>query len=266
MEGVMVFSRIIDRGDGPKRLFIGGVHGKEGITTIKALKMVSTKEVQEGKLLMYNCPPSSYISTLNKSYYHSRTGKNILAMIHEYEPEIYLELHCYKNTSYDDLTHPDRRYKSGVPPLIELEEKVLIGSISPLIRIGFFHKYDFSFILEMPCDPPKKTLEVYVEIMNMVASSRNRFEILNKLKAKYPSAVEKALKYFLEFSDHIVILFKEVQIQRESGELEDFQSLENFIEKKAVEMDIPITQKQAEQIAQAVQVFSDHTPPLKRSW
>jgi hypothetical protein len=262
----MVFSRSIDEGNGPKRLFIGGVHGKEGFTTIKALKRVSLNRVKQGKLLMYNCPASAYISTLNKAYYNSETGKNILAIIKEYEPQIYLELHCYKNTSYDDLTHPHRRHKSGVPPLIELEEEVLIGSISPLIRIGFFHKYDFSFILEMPCNPSKRTLEVYVEIMDMVAASRNRFEILEKLEARYPSAVKKARKYFLEFSDHIVILFKEVQNQMESGELKDFQSLKNIIEEKAVGMDIPITLKQAEQIAQAVLVFSEHASSLKRSW
>jgi hypothetical protein len=262
----MVFSRSINRGNGPTRLFIGGLHGKEGLTTIKALKRVSLNQVKEGKLLLYNCPPSSYISTLDKAYYNSETGKNILAMIKEYEPQIYLELHCYKNTSYDDLTHPHRRYKSGVPPLIELEEEVLIGSISPLIRIGFFHKYDFSFILEMPCNPSKRSLEVYVEIMNMVAASRDRFEILDKLRAKYPSAVKKAVKYFLEFSDHIVILFKEVQKQIENGELKDLPSIINKIQEKAVELDIPISPKQAEQIAQAVLVFREHAPPGKSRW
>lgn len=261
----MFYSRSIDRGEGPKRLFIGGVHGKEGLTTIKALKMLSLNQVKDGQLLMYNYPPTDYISTLNKAYYNSVMGKAILTLIKEYEPEIYLELHCYKSNSYDYLISPDRRYLIGVPPLIELEEEVLIGSISPLIRIGFFNKYDFSFILEMPCKPSKRTLEVYVGIMNMVASSRNRFEILHKLKAKYPSAVQKALKYFLEFSDNIVILFKEVQNQIENDNV-NFQSLKNSIEKKAVKMGISITEKQAEQVTNAILVFSANDLTNKHTW
>lgn len=35
----MGFFKIINKGKGLKRLFMGGVHGKEGLTTIKALKV-----------------------------------------------------------------------------------------------------------------------------------------------------------------------------------------------------------------------------------
>lgn len=50
----MGFFKIINKGKGLKRLFIGGVHGKEGITTIKPLKNIRDKDVKEGCLVIYN--------------------------------------------------------------------------------------------------------------------------------------------------------------------------------------------------------------------
>jgi hypothetical protein len=36
----MVFFRAIDGGDGPTKLFIGGVHGKENYTTLRFFKLL----------------------------------------------------------------------------------------------------------------------------------------------------------------------------------------------------------------------------------
>jgi hypothetical protein len=278
----MAFSKIIDRGNGPTRLFIGGVHGREGLTTINALTEISERSIKDGRLILINCPSSEYTSTLNKDYYTSKTGKEILALIDQYKPDIYLELHCYRKESYNKLTGKDRRYKNGVPPLIELENKVLIGSISPLIRITFFEKYDFSFALEVPCNPSPESMKVYIDVLNMVAQSRDRFEILEKLESKYPSAVKKARQYFLEFSDNFVILFKEIQKEIEKNTItndsdgikegiEDTVNVESALEKimeKASEKGLSVTPKQAEMIVQAVLLskerFSDFE--LKKSW
>ena len=61
----MMFSREIVKGRGPTRIFIGGVHGKEGLTTINLIKQLKDDDVEDGKLLLYNCPESKYISTLD---------------------------------------------------------------------------------------------------------------------------------------------------------------------------------------------------------
>ena len=64
-----MFSRKIFKGKGPTRIFIGGVHGKEGLTTINVIKKLTDNDVKYGSLILYNCPLSIYISTLNPDYY-----------------------------------------------------------------------------------------------------------------------------------------------------------------------------------------------------
>jgi hypothetical protein len=96
----MGFFKIIKKGNGLKRLFIGGVHGREGLTTIKPLKSLRDNDVSEGCLVIYNCDKSNYISTLNPLYYESDTGKEVLYLINHYKPDMYIELHCYKPENY----------------------------------------------------------------------------------------------------------------------------------------------------------------------
>ncbi len=256
----MSFSRIIDRGKGPTRLFIGGVHGKEGLTTIKILKYFSGTSIKDGKLVLHNFGESSYVSTLEKRYYTSNVGKKVLSLIKEYNPEIYLELHSYKPESYHKLTAEDRREETGVPPLIELEEGILMGSISPLIRITFFHKHDFPFILEIPSNPSKKSLKVCLEILNLVAGSRDRNEILEKLGRKYPSAVKKARIYFIEFSDNIVSIFQKALKKMKNTKFRDPNFIKDYITNEASVRGLSITEKQADQIVQALSVYQEHFP------
>lgn len=276
---LMVFSRIINKGTGPTRLFIGGVHGKEGLTTIKALKKISEHPINDGKLILFNCPTSKYMSTLNKEYYNTKTGKKILSLINKYKPDIYLELHCYRKESYSELTNKDRRLKNGVPPLIELKEKILIGSISPLIRLTFFEKYDFAFVLEIPCNPSEKSMHTYIEVLDMLIQSRDRYEILDKLESKYPTAVENAREYFLEFSDNSALLFKEIQdLIKESHSKDsigiisqDPEELKNIMTKimeKASQKNLNITSKQAELLLQSALIYQENNPnqELKNSW
>lgn len=210
-------------------------------------------------MIMINCPTSEYISTLKREYYTSRAGKRVLTLINKYNPDIYLELHCYGKENFNKLIDTERRYKDGVPPLIELENKVLIGSISPLIRITFFEKYDFSFMLEMPCNPSTDSMGTYLDVLNMVIGSKNRFEILKKLEHKYPSAVKKASEYFFEFSDNFVRLFKEIQRElMKDNDLRNFQTNRDAIMKKASQMNISITSKQAELILQAFLLYKEY--------
>ena len=191
----MGFFNCIEKGPGLKRLFIGGVHGKEGLTTIKAIKKLSENDVKDGKLVLYNCDQSRYISTLNPLYYQSTVGKEILNLINQYQPDMYIELHCYKPESYPALTSIDRIKNVGVPPLIELEKCVLIGSVSPQIRTKIFKKQDICITLEMPCSPSTETLKVYINFLKILAGAKNRFDLENKVKKIYPEQVETSQKY-----------------------------------------------------------------------
>jgi hypothetical protein len=191
----MGFFKIIEKGPGLKRLFIGGVHGKEGLSTIKAIKKLSENDVKDGTLIIYNCNQSRYISTLNQLYYQSTVGKEILYLINHYKPDMYIELHCYKPESYPTLTSIDRIQRVGVPPLIELEKGVLIGSVSPLIRTKIFKKEDICITLEMPCSPSSETLKVYVNFLKTLAGAKNRIELENKARKIYPEQVETSQKY-----------------------------------------------------------------------
>lgn len=208
----MSFFRLIDKGNGPTRLFVGGVHGKEGLSTIHALKKIQSRDVPEGKLIIYNCDTSKYISTLDKKYYQTPIGKEIIHLIRYYKPEVYVEPHCYHEESYRSLTDLQRKEKIGVPPLIELEKGVLIGSVSPFIRTSLFKREDVCLTLEMPCinNPDhsfdqelnlkkKLAFDLYVDILKKIALAQDRKDLENKMSEKYPLQVKRARKYAREF-------------------------------------------------------------------
>jgi len=195
----VAYFKIIDKGKGISRLFIGGVHGKEGLSTLKALQEIQDDDVGEGKLTIHNCDESQYLSTLNPLYYQSKVGKEVLYLINYYQPQIYVEVHCYKQESYHKLISPLRRTEEGVPPLIELEKGVLIGSASPNIRTTLFKRDDVCITLEMPCNPSNDSLDVYVKVLRILAASRSRDDLEKRMKEIYPSQVETARMYALEF-------------------------------------------------------------------
>lgn len=199
----MGFFKIINKGKGLKRLFIGGVHGKEGLTTIKPLKSLKDSDVSDGCLVIYNCDKSKYISTLNPIYYESETGKEVLYLIDHYKPDMYIELHCYKPENYHSLTDLERKKKTGVPPLIELEEGVLIGSVSPNIRTSVFKREDICITLEISCTAPEASLEIYNKFLKVLAGAKNREDLEVKARKIYPEQVETSQKYANEiFGDY----------------------------------------------------------------
>ena len=195
----MLYSKLIEKGSGPTRIFIGGVHGKEGLITFDLVKRLDDNDVHDGKLLVYNCPESRYLSTLDPQYYRSPMGEKILNLIKTYRPEIYVELHCYKPSSYLKLIDLDRKKRAGVPPLIELEHGVLISSVAPYLRTKFFKRHDVCITLEMPCMPTEKSRQIYLGVMKAIAGSKNRSELENKLRINYPEQVKTAQRYAAEF-------------------------------------------------------------------
>ncbi len=160
---------------------------------------LSNDDVEEGRLIIYNCDDTPYLSTLKREYYQTRIGKEILYLIDYYQPQVYIELHCYNKENYNRLTSPNRQREQGVPPLIELEAGVLIGSVSPFIRTRLFKRDDICMTLEMPCDADKKSLKVYVNVLKIIAGSNNRKELEDKMTGTYPQQVETAKRYAREF-------------------------------------------------------------------
>ena len=116
----MSYFRYIDNGDGPTKLFIGGVHGNEGVTSLKFLNRIDTDDLSCGQFYFYNFDKTPYISTIKKEFYKSETGLKILDLIEELKPDFYTELHCYDLKNYEKLTSMERYEKTGIPPLIKL--------------------------------------------------------------------------------------------------------------------------------------------------
>ncbi|HLB69789.1 MAG TPA: DUF2119 family protein [Candidatus Methanoperedens sp.] len=195
-----MFFKIMGSGN-PTRLFVAGIHGNEEAITRPVLELLARDiEIKSGRLIMVGLSGGHpYISTLNKAYYDSAAGRKLLDMIHEYRPCIYLELHSYKMENHSKLIDPERKRKIGVPSFTELEEKVLIGSVSPLIRTTEFDVEDFCFTLEIPDPCSKNALQVVLDVLRVIALSSSRSEIVEKLRLKYPEQIGEAEKKFHEF-------------------------------------------------------------------
>ncbi len=185
----------------PCRLFIAGVHGNEEATTMPLLEILARDiENISGRLILVSLSSADpYISTLDKAYYDSTNGRKLLGLLHKYRPTIYLELHSYEIRNHRKLTDPERKSKIGVPPFSELEEKILIGSVSPLIRTTEFSKEDLCFTLEIPVLHSEKASQVALGILKVIALSSGRNEVIEKLRIKYPEQVREAEKNFYEF-------------------------------------------------------------------
>lgn len=193
----------------PTRLFVAGIHGdEEAITRPIFEMMIKDINITSGRLIVVSlsrdCP---YISTLNEAYYDSKNGKKLLELIQEYRPGIYVELHTYKKDNHSNLIDPDRRKKIGVPPFTELDEKVLIGSVSPFIRTSEFRREDFCFTLEMPDPYSEKALQIALHILRSISLSSSRGEIFEKLREQYPLQIQEAEKNFREFFNDMRNIF-----------------------------------------------------------
>ncbi|KZX16106.1 hypothetical protein MBCUT_10830 [Methanobrevibacter cuticularis] len=219
----MSYFRCIDKGKGPIKLFIGGLHGNEGKTTIDFLKSLKTNDFSNGRILIYNFDKTPYVSTLKEEYYSSAIGKKLIAIIKRYKPDFYTELHCYNLKNYKKLISNSRRTIEGVPPLIELRNHVLMSSVSPLIRMKYFDRNTVCKTLEIPCldeqflksypDNQNTThvrdnnqinstdfnmessFKIYLDILKIIAKSNNRSEFENKMKDIYPEQVRLATEF-----------------------------------------------------------------------
>jgi hypothetical protein len=244
--------------EGTSRLFVGGVHGKEGLSTIHAIESAKDINVNEGCLILCNLPPSPYLSTLDPLYYISLAGSKLIDLVMKNRPSIYLELHCYHPDNYSKLTGEDRKEVFGVPGLVELENGVLIGSISPLIRSGFFDLHDFPFTLEIPCNPPPESLKTCRTVMEILAGSSNRLEVMEKLSQVYSEQVGRLDTYFKDYSLNFHRAFMEIKQRAAETDLKSFQDLDELITLVVKEGNFDVNSRQIKQLEGAFLIFNEY--------
>lgn len=204
----MSYFRYIDNGEGPTKLFVGGVHGNEGVTSLKFIKRIREEDLSSGQFYFYNFDKTPYISTIEKEYYDSEIGQRILNLIEYFEPDFYTELHCYNLKNYEKLTSMERYDRTGIPPLIKLGNHVLVSSVSPLIRMTYFSTDTVCKTLEFPCiekltpEIEQKynfnrdlAIETYEDLLKLIlrAPSRKYFE--DEMMKSYKDQVDLAIKY-----------------------------------------------------------------------
>lgn len=204
----MSYFRYIDNGEGPTKLFIGGVHGNEGVTSLKFIKRIDEGDLSPGQFYFYNFDKTKYISTIKKEYYESELGLKILDLINYFEPDFYTELHCYNLKNYDKLTSMERYNRTGIPPLIKLGNHVLVSSVSPLIRMTYFSTDTVCKTLEFPCIEKltpdvvdefgfdkKLAVESYENLLKLILKSPSRQYFEREMLVWYKDQVDLAVQY-----------------------------------------------------------------------
>ena len=204
----MSYFRYIDNGEGPTKLFIGGLHGNEGATSVRFLKRIKEEDLSPGQFYFYNFDKTPYISTIKKEFYESEIGLKILDLIEYLQPDFYTELHCYNLKNYDKLTSMERYKKTGIPPLIKLGNHVLVSSVSPLIRMTYFSTETVCKTLEFPCIEkvtPEITekynfdkdsaIETYEGLLKLILKSPSREYFENEMMKDYIDRVHLAMRY-----------------------------------------------------------------------
>ena len=209
----MSYFRYIDNGEGPTKLFVGGVHGDEGQHVLPIIKLLNREDFSPGQIYIYNFDKTPYISTIHKEFYQSEQGKKILDLIDYYKPDFYTELHSYNIRHFKNLTSMDRLDSQGIPPLIDCGEYVLCSSVSPLIRRKHFTKENICQTLEFPtfrgADLKLSDDELYdkyefnyddsvreyMSFLRLITLSRDRDDFEKRVLKDYKKQADLALKY-----------------------------------------------------------------------
>ena len=204
----MSYFRYIDNGEGPVKLFVGGLHGNEGATSLNFIKRIKEEDLSPGQFYFYNFDKTPYISTVDKKYYESEIGLRILDLIEYFNPDFYTELHCYNLKNYDKLTSMERYKKTGIPPLIKLGNHVLVSSVSPLIRMSYFSTETVCKTLEIPCFEKltpelvekynynqELAVQTYEKLLKLILKSPSRNHFESEMLKNYAPQVELAMEY-----------------------------------------------------------------------
>ena len=205
-----MFYHYINNGKGPKKLFIGGLHGNEGETSYYFLKNLRKEDFSKGQIYIFNFDKSDYISTLKNEYYESAIGKKVISLIESIKPDFYTELHCYNINHFENLTSLNRIKEKGVPPLIDIGNFILVSSVSPYIRLKYLEKETVCKTLEFPCFNKinnnfdlKESINRYNDFIKIIATVKSRKEFRKEMKDKYPKQLDLAIEYTkIIFGDH----------------------------------------------------------------
>ncbi len=198
----MKLYRLIASEEGPTKLFVGGLHGKEGLYTAPILERLANESVCTGKAIIVPSlvKQSKYVDVLSREYYQSKEGMKLVRLIQKYKPHFYFELHAYSEQSYSGLTDPERELRIGVPPFVDLGNGILLGSIAPMLR-SKFSESDFCMTIEVPnwkSEDEEVKAEV-LQILKLALSKTKCEEVMLELRMKYPVQIKKAEELFRQY-------------------------------------------------------------------
>ena len=196
----MKLYRRIASDNGPTKLFVGGLHGKEGTYTAPILESLAKEAVYSGTAIIVPrlAGNSTYIGVLSEEYYRSEEGMSLLQLIRHYKPAFYFELHAYGEQSYSRLTDPEREKRIGVPPFVDLGNGILIGSIAPILR-RTFGVDDFCVTLEVPTWRSEEVRVEILRILRVALRTEKREDVLGWLRMRYPVQLKTAELLFLHY-------------------------------------------------------------------
>ena len=197
--------RLVASEEGPKRLFVGGLHGDEGNYTAPILERLAKEKLNAGEATIVPClvENGEYIGVLTEEYYRSSAGLNLLQLIHDYKPTYYFELHAYSESSYSKLADPKRVEKIGVPNFVDFGDGVLIGSIAPILRRQFA-VHDFCITIEVPKWRMKKIKQKVHEILMIGLTKTDREGIMREFRLRYPAQTKIAETLFYQYYHNIL--------------------------------------------------------------
>ena len=198
----MKLYRLIASEAGPTKLFVGGLHGKEGLYTAPILEQLAKDVVYAGRAIIVPClvEHGKYVDVLSEEYYQSRAGIELLQLIENYKPHFYFELHAYGKHSYSRLTDPERELRIGVPPFVDFGTGILLGSIAPILRRKFSER-DFCVTIEVPnwkSEDENVRAEI-LQILRLALSKAKREEVMLELRMWYPAQIQKAEELFRQY-------------------------------------------------------------------
>jgi len=201
----MKLYRLVASEEGPKRLFVGGLHGDEGKYTAPILERLAKENLNAGEATIVPClvENGEYIGVLTEEYYRSRAGINLLQLIQDYKPTFYFELHAYGEQSYAKLTDPERVNKIGVPKFVDFGEGVLIGSIAPILRRKFA-VHDFCITIEVPKWRIEKIKEKVHAILMIGLTKTDREAIMREFRLRYPAQTKMAETLFYQYYHNLL--------------------------------------------------------------
>jgi len=199
----MKLHRLISSEKGPTKLFVGGLHGEEGLYTAPILEQLAKEiTIYSGKAIIVPClvEHSKYVDVLSEEYYRSQEGIKLLRLIQKYKPYFYFELHAYGEQSYSRLTDSEREKRIGVPPFVDLGNGILLGSIAPLLRRKFSEN-DFCITIEVPnwkSENEKVRAEI-LRVLRLALSKTKREDVMIELRMWYPAQMQKAEELFRQY-------------------------------------------------------------------